>query len=128
MEKRLDETRPTASALRTQGAKPCYTSVSNEELQGAKPSTYQKGYKYPGPISAASNAGGQATPPGRSSTQLCNSSFVLMEIDAQYSDIADFCQQYGYDLSHSANTIIVASKREPTAHCAGIVGRATGWM
>ena len=51
-----------------------------------------------------------------------------IEIDAQYSDTADFCQQYGYDLSHSANTIIVASKREPAAHSTGIVGRATGWM
>ena len=44
-----------------------------------------------------------------------------IEIDPQYGDTADFCAQYGYDLPHSANTIIVASKRGPAAYCAGIV-------
>ena len=44
-----------------------------------------------------------------------------IEIDPQYGDTADFCEQYGYDLPHSANTIIVASKRGPAAYCAGIV-------
>ena len=42
-------------------------------------------------------------------------------IDPQYGDTADFCEQYGYDLPHSANTIIVASKRGPAAYCASIV-------
>ena len=44
-----------------------------------------------------------------------------IEIDPTYGDTADFCQQYGYDLAHCANTIIVASKRGPAAFCAGIV-------
>ena len=44
-----------------------------------------------------------------------------LEIDPQYGDTADFCQQYGYDAPHCANTIIVASKRGPAAHCAGVV-------
>ena len=44
-----------------------------------------------------------------------------LEIDPQYGDTTDFCEQYGYDLPHSANTIIVASKRGPAAFCAGIV-------
>ena len=44
-----------------------------------------------------------------------------IEIDPQYGDTADFCEQYGYDLPHSANTIIVASKRGPAAFCAAIV-------
>ena len=44
-----------------------------------------------------------------------------IEIDPQYGDTADFCQQYGYDPPHCANTIIVASKRGPAAYCAGIV-------
>ena len=44
-----------------------------------------------------------------------------IEIDPQYGDTADFCEQYGYDLPHCANTIIVASKRGPAAYCAGIV-------
>ena len=38
-----------------------------------------------------------------------------IEIDPQYGDTADFCEQYGYDLPHSANTIVVASKRGPAA-------------
>ena len=44
-----------------------------------------------------------------------------IEIDPQYGDTADFCLEYGYDLPHCANTIIVASKRGPSAYCAGIV-------
>ena len=44
-----------------------------------------------------------------------------IEIDPQYGDTADFCEQYGYDLPPAANTIIVASKRGPAAYCAGIV-------
>ena len=44
-----------------------------------------------------------------------------IEIDPRYGDTADFCEQYGYDLPHCANTIIVASKRGPAAYCAGIV-------
>ena len=42
-------------------------------------------------------------------------------IDPQYGDTADFCAQYGYDLAHSANTIIVASKRGAAAYSACIV-------
>ena len=44
-----------------------------------------------------------------------------IEIDPQYADTVDFCERYGYDLPHSANTIVVASKRGPAAYCAGIV-------
>ena len=44
-----------------------------------------------------------------------------IEIDPQYAATADFCEQYGYDLPHSANTIIVASKRGPAAYCAALV-------
>ena len=42
-------------------------------------------------------------------------------IDPEYGDTADFCAQYGYDLPHSANTIIVASKRGAAAYSACIV-------
>ncbi len=44
-----------------------------------------------------------------------------IEIDPQYAATADFCEKYGYDLPHSANTIIVASKRGPAAYCAALV-------
>ena len=49
------------------------------------------------------------------------SDWEWIEIDPQFGDTADFCAQYGYDLPHCANTIIVASKRGPAAYCAGIV-------
>ena len=42
-------------------------------------------------------------------------------IDPAFGDTADFCAEYGFDLPHCANTIIVASKRGPAAYCAGIV-------
>ena len=42
-------------------------------------------------------------------------------IDPAFGDTVDFCAQYGFDLPHCANTIIVASKRGPAAYCAGIV-------
>lgn len=54
-------------------------------------------------------------------SELDISGWEWIEIDPQYGDTADFCAQYGYDLPHSANTIIVASKRGPAAYCAGIV-------
>ncbi len=44
-----------------------------------------------------------------------------IEIDPQYGDTAEFCQQYGYGLPYAANTIIVASKRGPAQYSAGIV-------
>ena len=49
-----------------------------------------------------------------------------IEIDPRYGDTADFCEHYGYDLPHSANTIIVASKRGPRPTARASCGRATG--
>ena len=49
------------------------------------------------------------------------SGWEWINIDPQYGDTADFCEQYGYDLPHCANTIVVAAKRGPAAYCAGIV-------
>ena len=42
-------------------------------------------------------------------------------IDPAFGDTADFCAEYGFDLPHCANTIIVAGKRGPASHCACIV-------
>ena len=44
-----------------------------------------------------------------------------IDIDPRFGDTADFCAEYGFDLPHCANTIIVASKRGAAAYCAGIV-------
>ena len=58
---------------------------------------------------------------GRRWTRLGIADWEWIEIDPQYGDTADFCDHYGYDLPHCANTIVVSSKRGPAAYCAGIV-------
>jgi prolyl-tRNA editing enzyme YbaK/EbsC (Cys-tRNA(Pro) deacylase) len=44
-----------------------------------------------------------------------------MPIDPAYADTAAFCEKYGVSLAHSANTIIVASKKEPRQYAACVV-------
>jgi prolyl-tRNA editing enzyme YbaK/EbsC (Cys-tRNA(Pro) deacylase) len=39
--------------------------------------------------------------------------YEVVEIDPAYADTAQFCERYGYPLDRSANTIVVASKKEP---------------
>lgn len=48
-------------------------------------------------------------------------SYELVHIDPAFADTADFCEQYGYPLETSGNTIIVASKRGEKKYCACIV-------
>src|SRR5215813_14824436 len=47
--------------------------------------------------------------------------YELISIDPAYAETAAFCQQYGYPLERSANTIIVASKKEPKQLAACVV-------
>jgi len=47
--------------------------------------------------------------------------YESITIDPAYADTAAFCQQYGYPLERSANTIIVASKKEPKQFAACVV-------
>jgi prolyl-tRNA editing enzyme YbaK/EbsC (Cys-tRNA(Pro) deacylase) len=47
--------------------------------------------------------------------------YELIPIDPAYADTAAFCEQYGYPLERSANTIVVASKREPKKFAACVV-------
>jgi prolyl-tRNA editing enzyme YbaK/EbsC (Cys-tRNA(Pro) deacylase) len=47
--------------------------------------------------------------------------FDVMTIDPAFADTAQFCAQYGIPLDQSANTIIVASKKEPREYCACLV-------
>ena len=37
--------------------------------------------------------------------------YEWIEVDPDFADTASFCEKYGFRLSHSGNTIIVASKR-----------------
>lgn len=45
----------------------------------------------------------------------------VIEIDPTLADTAAFCSHYGYPPEKSANTILVASKREPRKYAACVV-------
>jgi prolyl-tRNA editing enzyme YbaK/EbsC (Cys-tRNA(Pro) deacylase) len=47
--------------------------------------------------------------------------YELHAIDPAFADTARYCERYGVPLEHSANTIIVASKREPRQYAACVV-------
>src|SRR5438552_6540195 len=47
--------------------------------------------------------------------------YEIITIDPDFADTAQFCAQYGIPLDQSANTIIVASKKEPREYCACLV-------
>jgi prolyl-tRNA editing enzyme YbaK/EbsC (Cys-tRNA(Pro) deacylase) len=47
--------------------------------------------------------------------------FEILTIDPDFADTAQFCAKYGIPLEQSANTIIVASKKEPKQYCACLV-------
>jgi prolyl-tRNA editing enzyme YbaK/EbsC (Cys-tRNA(Pro) deacylase) len=47
--------------------------------------------------------------------------YEVITIDPTYADTAAFCEHYGYPLDQSANTIVVASKKEPKQFAACVV-------
>jgi len=47
--------------------------------------------------------------------------YEVMRIDPDFADTAQFCEKYGVPLDRSANTIVVASKKEPKLYCACVV-------
>jgi prolyl-tRNA editing enzyme YbaK/EbsC (Cys-tRNA(Pro) deacylase) len=47
--------------------------------------------------------------------------YEVMQIDPALADTAEFCAHYGIPLEQSANTIVVASKKEPKQYCACLV-------
>jgi prolyl-tRNA editing enzyme YbaK/EbsC (Cys-tRNA(Pro) deacylase) len=42
-------------------------------------------------------------------------------IDPTFADTAVFCEKYGYPAERTANTIIVATKKEPKQYCACLI-------
>ena len=52
--------------------------------------------------------------------------YERMPIDPDYADTGPFCERYGVPLEHSANTIIVASKKEPKQYAACVSRRRGG--
>lgn len=51
--------------------------------------------------------------------------YEVMTIDPEFADTARFCERYGIPLKNSANTIVVASKKEPKQYCACVVKATT---
>jgi prolyl-tRNA editing enzyme YbaK/EbsC (Cys-tRNA(Pro) deacylase) len=51
--------------------------------------------------------------------------YEIMTIDPDFADTARFCERYGIPLENSANTIIVAGKKEPKQYCACVVKATT---
>jgi prolyl-tRNA editing enzyme YbaK/EbsC (Cys-tRNA(Pro) deacylase) len=51
-------------------------------------------------------------------------SYEVIQIDPAFADTAAFCEKYGFPPEQSANTIIVATKKEPKQYSASVV-RAT---
>ena len=47
--------------------------------------------------------------------------YEVIEIDADLADTALFCENYGFPIEQSGNTIIVASKKEPKLFAACVV-------
>jgi prolyl-tRNA editing enzyme YbaK/EbsC (Cys-tRNA(Pro) deacylase) len=47
--------------------------------------------------------------------------YEWISIDPAKADTASFCEAYGYPLDHSANTLIVASQKEPKRFAACVV-------
>ena len=45
----------------------------------------------------------------------------VLQIDPSFADTAAFCEKYGIPLVNAANTIIVASKKEPRQYAACVV-------
>ncbi|MDE3077459.1 MAG: hypothetical protein KGJ86_18730 [Chloroflexota bacterium] len=44
--------------------------------------------------------------------------YEVVDCDPEFADTAAFCERYGFSPSASANTIVVASKKQPVKHCA----------
>src|SRR5712692_8653646 len=47
--------------------------------------------------------------------------YELLPIDPAFADTAAYCEKYGSPLDRAANTIIVASKKEPRQYAACVV-------
>jgi prolyl-tRNA editing enzyme YbaK/EbsC (Cys-tRNA(Pro) deacylase) len=51
--------------------------------------------------------------------------YELQPIDPAFADTAAYCERYGVPLDHAANTIIVASRKEPRRYAACVVKATT---
>lgn len=51
--------------------------------------------------------------------------YERLECDPEAADTAAFCARYGYPPTHSANTLLVASKKDPKKYAACVVRAST---
>jgi prolyl-tRNA editing enzyme YbaK/EbsC (Cys-tRNA(Pro) deacylase) len=51
--------------------------------------------------------------------------YTLQAIDPAFADTAAYCERYGVELDRAANTIVVASKKEPRQFAACVVKATT---
>jgi prolyl-tRNA editing enzyme YbaK/EbsC (Cys-tRNA(Pro) deacylase) len=51
--------------------------------------------------------------------------FELIACEPEHADTAAFCARYGYPAERAANTIVVASKKEPKQYAACVVLAST---
>jgi prolyl-tRNA editing enzyme YbaK/EbsC (Cys-tRNA(Pro) deacylase) len=47
--------------------------------------------------------------------------FEVLPCDPEFADTAAFCARYGYSVDRAANTLVVASKKEPRQYAACVV-------
>jgi len=57
----------------------------------------------------------------RAALEAAGGSFEILPCDPALADTAAFCAHYGVDPAQSANTIVVASKKEPKVYAACLV-------
>ena len=57
----------------------------------------------------------------REALEAVTDSFEILPCDPALADTADFCAHYGVNPAESANTIVVASKKEPRQYAACLV-------
>jgi prolyl-tRNA editing enzyme YbaK/EbsC (Cys-tRNA(Pro) deacylase) len=57
----------------------------------------------------------------RAALEAVTDSFEILPCDPALADTAAFCAHYGVDPAHSANTIVVASRKEPKRYAACLV-------
>ena len=57
----------------------------------------------------------------RAALEAVTDAFEILPCDPALADTAAFCAHYGVDPAHSANTIVVASKKEPKVYAACLV-------
>ena len=57
----------------------------------------------------------------RASLEALGVAYEVMAIDPDFADTAQFCEKYGIPPANSANTIVIASKKEPKQYCACVV-------